>query len=156
MYSNEIICNILNYIDDNINSKITIEDLTKKFYFNRYYIMKLFKKEIGITIIEYINKLRIYNSISYIKNNNETLIKTAIKNGFYSLEYFSELFSSTIGINPTSFKKFLNYNLKKDEETLNKIRDNLINLHSLINFVNTYKTNLKPKHPPIKKLSIFN
>ena len=63
MYSNKIICDILIYIENNLKSKITIKDLENKFFYNRYYIMKLFKKEIGLTIIEYINSLKIYNRI---------------------------------------------------------------------------------------------
>ena len=55
MYSNNLIISILEYIDINLNSKITIEDLEHKFYYNRYYIMKLFKKELNITIFDYIN-----------------------------------------------------------------------------------------------------
>ena len=90
MYSNKIICDILKYIDENINSKIAIEDLERKFFYNRYYIMKLFKKEIGITIVEYINCLRIYNSFFEIKNRDNKIINIAYKNGFCSLEYFSE------------------------------------------------------------------
>ena len=83
MYSNNLICNILDYIDININSKISIEDLEHKFYYNRYYIMKLFKKELNITIFDYINKLRIYNSIKEL-SNEEKIIKIAINNGFYT------------------------------------------------------------------------
>lgn len=89
MYSNELICKILNYIDNNINKKITIEELSLRFYYNRYYIMKLFKKEIGMSILDYINLLRIRNSINSINNSNKLLIRIAIDNGFYSLEYFS-------------------------------------------------------------------
>jgi YesN/AraC family two-component response regulator len=66
MYSNKLICEILIYIDKNIKNKITIEELENKFFYNRYYIMKLFKKEIGLTIVEYINSIRIYNSILLI------------------------------------------------------------------------------------------
>ena len=36
--------------------KITIEELSKTFYFNKDYIMRVFKREIKSTIIEYINK----------------------------------------------------------------------------------------------------
>lgn len=155
MYSNNLICDILFYIDNNLNSKITIDNLSKTFYFNRYYIMKLFKKEIGITILDYINKLRIYNSLNDIKNSNDYLIKIAIKNGFYSLEYFSETFNKIIGVSPSYFKKFCNYNSNLDENKLNIIRNNLIELHSFINFVNRYKINKKPSNHPVKKLSIF-
>ena len=94
MYSNELVCKILSYIDNNINRKITIEELSLRFYYNRYYIMKLFKKEIGLSLFDYINSLRIYNSISSINNSSKLLIRVAIDNGFYSLEYFSEIFGS--------------------------------------------------------------
>ena len=69
MYSNELICNILDYLDNNFHKKISILEISSKFYYNKFYIMKLFKKEIGITLIMYINCLRIFNSIKYILRN---------------------------------------------------------------------------------------
>lgn len=67
MYSNKLICDILFYIDKNINNKINIQDIADIFFFNRFYIMKLFKKELGISINNYINLKRILNSLSDIK-----------------------------------------------------------------------------------------
>ena len=92
MYSNTLICNILRYINNNINEKISIEDLENEFHYNRYYIMKLFKKELNITIIDYINSIRIYNSIIQIKEQDQNLLNIAYKNGFYSIEYYYETF----------------------------------------------------------------
>ena len=71
MYSNKLICDILDYIDININKEITIEELSNLFFFDRYYIMKLFKKELNITIINYIKSMRIYNSLKDYKYNNQ-------------------------------------------------------------------------------------
>ena len=48
MISNSLVCDILEYINKNINDKITIDDLTYEFNYNRYYLMKLFKKELDI------------------------------------------------------------------------------------------------------------
>jgi len=155
MYSNELVCDILEYIDNNLNSKISIDDFSRKFYFNRFYIMKLFKKEIGVTISNYINRLRIYNSLEDIKKSDDYFIKIAIKNGFYSLEYFSETFNSIMGVSPSLFKKFSNYSSMIEEDKLNIIRNNLVELHSLVNFVNRYKNNRKPINNPVKILSIF-
>jgi len=155
MYSNELVCDILEYIDNNLNSKISIDDFSRKFYFNRFYIMKLFKKEIGVTVSNYINRLRIYNSLEDIKKSDDYFIKIAIKNGFYSLEYFSETFNSIMGVSPSLFKKFSNYSSMIEEDKLNIIRNNLVELHSLVNFVNRYKNNRKPINNPVKILSIF-
>ena len=155
MYSNDLVCDILDYIDSFLYTKITIEDLEYKFFYNRYYIMKLFKKEIGITIFDYINKLRINNSINEINNTNNLLIKIAINNGFYSLEYFSEMFKKEIGISPREYKKSItnkyNYN---DKITL--ATANIIKINKTINFASRYKQNRKREILPIKKLSIFN
>ena len=62
MFSNELVCNIIEYLNDNINKEITINELSLLFYFDKTYIMKRFKRELGISIHEYINTIRIYNS----------------------------------------------------------------------------------------------
>lgn len=154
MYSNEIVCNILEYIKININSKITIDDISKRFNFNRYYLMKLFKRELNISIIDYINNLRVYNSLNDIKNNN-SLLKIAITNGFYSLEYFSEMFKNIIGINPSTYKKIINYDRSINEKDMFKYTESITKLKLLIEFSNKYKSNKKRNEVFVKKLSIF-
>ena len=84
MYSNKLICDILFYIDKNINNKINIQDIADIFFFNRFYIMKLFKKELGISINNYINLKRILNSLSDIKNTDDSYLTIALNNGFNS------------------------------------------------------------------------
>ena len=63
MSRESIVLSICNYIDSNITKSIKIDDIANHFHFDRYYLMKIFKKEIGITIIEYINSRRIQNSL---------------------------------------------------------------------------------------------
>ena len=133
MYSNKLICQILNYIDTNWCNKLSINDLENKFYYNRYYIMKLFKREIGVTIFDYVNNFKIYKSINEIAISNNSMITIAINCGFNSLEYFSETFKNIVGVSPSNYKKILNreaiFNIDKyDEVTLNIIKINkLIN-----------------------------
>jgi len=155
MYSNKLICNILKYIDDNINSKITIEDLENRFFYNKFYITKLFKKEMHITIIEYINNLRIYNSIIQIRDTDNSLLNIAFKNGFYSVEYFSETFKRIVGINPRIVKNYFKSRKKIDKNTINAINNSILNLYYIKIRKNEYLSKQKPEVVPIKKLSIF-
>ena len=154
MYSNNLVCDILEYIDIFLNTKITIEDLEHKFFYNRYYIMKLFKKEIGITIFDYINKYRIYNSIKELNNTNDLLIKVAINNGFYSLEYYSEIFKKEIGISPKKYKNIISNKYNYYDKII-LITSNIINIKKTIEYINKYKQNRKRDTLPVKKLSIF-
>lgn len=156
MYSNELVCKILKYIDDNINKKITVDELAKRFYYNRYYIMKLFKKEIGLSIFDYINHLRIYNSILAINESNKSLLSIAMENGFYSSEYFSEMFKKIIGVSPIIYKKTYYFKYNKfcnyDELCIN----NVIKLNTIISKVAKYKQNMKPVKMPVRRFSIFD
>ena len=93
MFSNSLVCDILEYINKNLNDEITIDDLANRFYFDKTYIMKRFKREIKLSIHEYINSMRIYNSLIYFSDDNY-IISIAFKNGFNSLEYFSEIFKN--------------------------------------------------------------
>ena len=155
MYSNKLICEILIYIDKNIKNKITIEELENKFFYNKYYIMKLFKKEIGLTIIEYINSIRVYNSILLIKNNNLKFINIAFKSGFYSLEYFSETFKQITKLSPKKFKNYFSYKKYISLEDIDQINCSMVKLYEISNIKNNYLSKQKPLKAPVKKLSIF-
>ena len=155
MYSNNLICDILIYINNNILDKITIESLEKRFFYNRYYIMKLFKQEIGLTLIEYINSIRIYNSIMQLKNNNYSLTNIAFRNGFYSLEYFSETFKHITNANPRLFKYYFHNQNKLSLEQINKINTTIIRLYDVVNIKDKYLSKRKTNNYHVKKLSIF-
>ena len=155
MYSNRLVCDILRYIDNNINSKISIEDLENKFFYNRYYIMKLFKKELNITIIDYINNLRIYNSILQIRDTDNKILNIAYKNGFYSIEYFSETFKNIIGVNPRIVKKYFKGSKSVSFGKINLINKSFLNLYYLIKKKEIYLSKEKKNVIQTKKLSIF-
>ena len=155
MYSNDLICDILLYIDKNINDKISINDLTQQFYYNRYYIMKLFKKEIGITIIDYVNSIRVYNSLKLLNESDSKMLNVALRNGFNSLEYFSETFKKIVGLSPKKVLWYMKNNEKISQKDIKIITAAYINLYDLMAKKERYLRNKKPGELPVKKLSIF-
>lgn len=155
MYSNELVCDVLDYINKNINSYIKIDDITRKTYFNRYYVMKRFKKELGISINDYINTKRIYNSCLDMRNKDDSFLNIALDNGFNSLEYFSETFKKIMRVTPTEYKKSTYFIIKISDEKLLLIRKKLIEINNLITKIDMYLSRRKPKEIKEKKLSIF-
>lgn len=143
MYSNDLICNILEYLNNNINKEITIEELSLIFYFNKTYIMKKFKKELNVSIHEYINTIRIYNSLILFKDDNY-ILSIAIKNGFNSLEYFSETFKKIMGVSPIIYKKYLSYKYVTNEEQ-EKILENLSRISTIKTNALNYLSHRKPQ-----------
>lgn len=155
IYSNELVCNILNYIKNNINAEITISDISSIFSYDKTYIMKRFKKELGITIKEYINIIKVLNSLTYYNSNN-TILKIAILSGYNSIEYYSEVFSKLIGVSPIVYKKFIMPLSNLSEKEIQIIRTSISKLYSLEDKITKYLNNQKPKKLPTRKLSIFN
>lgn len=151
MYSNELVCNILEYINSNINEEISIDKLSYLFFFNRTYIMKRFKKELKISINEYINSMRIYNSLSLFKDNNY-ISSIGYKNGFNSLEYFSETFKKVLGVNPNTYKKYINRDINIKKEDIEKILININKLNNIKNNSIKYLNNRKPTTIKTKSL----
>lgn len=125
MKSNELVCRILDFLDRNINDDISIFNICQEFCYDKTYLMKKFKSEVGISIISYINRVRIYNSLEML-NSDESLLKIALSNGFNSLEYYSEYFSKIMGFSPSTMRRYFNDTLDKEEllivrEAINKM-----------------------------------
>ena len=145
MYSNTLIIEALNYLNSNLYQKIDLDSLSQVFHYNKFYLIRLFKKELGITINDYLNQMRIYNSLELIVNPNYSCLKVALTYGFTSLEYYSETFKKIIGISPLKYRAFY---LKKDnltDDTRNIVINNVIKLNNLKEKSNYYIRNIKPK-----------
>ena len=153
MYSNELVVKILNYIDDNLYKRITMDEISSIFYFNKDYLMRIFKKELDITIMDYINKRRIYNSLDLLKNSDDLIIKIALNSGYSSLEYYSETFTKVLGVSPLTYRKFTKVNSQISDEELEIIRTSLPDISSLLKRIDIYKNNIKRSE--VKKIGLF-
>ena len=103
---------ILNYISDNLDKKITLEELENKFFINKYYLCHLFKNLTGFTVLEYIN----YKKVSAAKEllRKGTPINDIYnKLGFNDYSSFYRTFKKTTGSSP---KQYLASFLKKKEK----------------------------------------
>lgn len=139
---NKLVIDILKYIDNNLYKKITLNELSNIFYFNKDYIMRVFKRELGMTIVEYINRKRIYNSLEELKNTNDLILKVAIKHGYISQEYYSEIFSKYMKVNPITYRKFTKLDTTIKYEEIETIRKNLIDLKYQLEKIKQYKNNI--------------
>lgn len=153
MYSNELVVKMLNYIDDNLYKRITMDEISSIFYFNKDYLMRIFKKELDITIMDYINKRRIYNSLELLKNTDDLVIKIALNSGYSSLEYYSETFTKILGVSPLTYRKFTKVNSQISDEELDIIRTRLPDISSLLKRIDIYKNNIKRSE--VKKIGLF-
>ncbi len=136
MKPRELVSYIIDYLNNNINRFVSIDELALYFGYEKSYIMKVFKKHIGITIKDYQNNRRILNSIKGIYRE-DLLLKVALDNGFNSLEYYSEMFTKVVGVSPSTYKKFIKKKCSK--ENIDIIEEFLKNIQELNTKLLTYR-----------------
>ena len=154
MFSNSIVLDLIDYLDSNLYKKISIDELSKYFNYNKDYLMRLFKRELGLTIIEYLNRKRIYQCLLSMKDNNKSITYLSIEYGFYSLEYFSEIFKKYLGVSPSVYLNYLKRDARLSEKDIYTINDNLLKFQMIWKRIKSYQLNIKPTNK-VKVLSIF-
>ncbi|OPZ78689.1 MAG: Bifunctional transcriptional activator/DNA repair enzyme Ada [Alphaproteobacteria bacterium ADurb.Bin438] len=99
---------IKKHILDNFDTKISIQELSKKFKMNKFYMIKHFKNNVGMTPLNFQTYVRITKSVNLlIKQQN--ISKTALDCGFYDQSHYSKNFKKIIGVTPLNFLKNFNH-----------------------------------------------
>lgn len=96
---------ITHYIIENYNSISSIDDIAASCYLNKSYMCRLFKKETGMTVFEYLNQIKIQNACEMMKTNKDSITDIAMKCGFSSASYFSYTFKELMACTPSDFRK---------------------------------------------------
>ena len=86
------------YIDTNLNdSSLTLKTVAKSVFTNESYLSRVFKKEVGESLIEYITRKRIEQSIFLLKTTDLKVYEIAERVGFSNPHYFSICFKKQVG-----------------------------------------------------------
>ncbi len=93
------------YIDVHFDEDISMEEMASKLHVHPSHLMRVFKKEKGITISKYRNLTRIKKAKELIASSNLSITDIAIMVGFSNPQYFSTFFREVEGITPLEFKK---------------------------------------------------
>ncbi len=96
---------VISYINDNLHTKITLEDLSGRMHMHPNYFIRLFKNRMGTTPLNYINRLRMERAKSLLENTSLSISEIMVQVGFEDLSSFSNFFKHYSGYNPKVFRK---------------------------------------------------
>ena len=96
---------IRRYIDLHFKEALTLELLSDEAHMNKYYLSHSFKKEYGVSPINYLISRRINESKYLLAETDLTMSQIAQLLGFSSLSYFSQTFRKTQGMSPMEFRQ---------------------------------------------------
>lgn len=94
---------ILAYIYEHYTEPITLESLSTRFGLSKQYIIRLFRKNLGVTATRFINDLKLSHAPELLVSSTLNVNEVASHLGFSSASYFSRLFRAKYSVSPTNF-----------------------------------------------------
>lgn len=108
----DIIYKAMNFIRDNYDKSITLDDVASDVCLSPSYFSKLFKDETGISYTDYLNRVRIEAGKRLLKEQY-SLVEIAQIIGFSDQSYFSKVFKKFEGISPGKWRNKISAKAKK-------------------------------------------
>lgn len=91
---------VLRYLNENLRSQISLDELARKFFVSKYYLCRAFKKQNGISVHGYLNRKRVMLAKQLI-DSGETAAGAAYRVGFGDYSSFFRAYKKMIGRAPS-------------------------------------------------------
>lgn len=96
---------IILYLHSNYQNAITIEELTKIFHINRTTLAEKFRASTGMSIKDYLIKLRIKLSAVMLRDTMLPISEIMYRVGFNEANHFSRMFKKYMNCSPSNYRK---------------------------------------------------
>lgn len=128
------------YIEENLDSEITLAGLAKVSLFSPWYSYRIFKEYTSLTPADYVRRLRLSRSAMRLKNGGCHITDAAFELGFGSVDGYIRAFSREFGTTPGEYAKnpvpialFVPYGakfraLRKDRADMSSIKNVFIQI----------------------------
>ena len=97
--------NMIAYIDEHYDQKIELEDIAKIGGYNVAYTSQFFKRQMGISFVEYVLRLRIRDATVRLASTDEAVARIASDCGFADVKAFNVAFKKHFNMTPTEYRK---------------------------------------------------
>ena len=93
------------YIHQNFGNKLTVSSLAETANMSESHFMRVFKRETGISPMEYLIKVRIEKAKKFLSGSDKNITEISLNCGFGSTSHFSSCFLKQTGQTPTEYRK---------------------------------------------------
>lgn len=103
--NDNLIANVINYIEDNYARPLTIDSLSEIVYLSPNYLRAIFKEKTGTTIHEFLTNYRMEKAIELLKSKKLKVKEICKMVGYDSESYFCATFYKMFHTTPNEYKK---------------------------------------------------
>lgn len=103
--SEDVVVKMEQYIGEHLSENLTRSSFADVLYMNADYLAHAFKKARGISLIRYINNIRLERAKELLLTTDDTVYNVALKVGYPTSSYFTKQFKENYGIGPSEYRK---------------------------------------------------
>lgn len=103
--SNEKVKEIIDYINNNFNKPISVDIIADEVQLNSCYLGRLFKQYTNLSIVDYINQIRINNALELLTKTDMKIFEIADAVGFNNTHYFIKIFKKQMNMTPGQYRE---------------------------------------------------
>lgn len=92
------------YIDYNLNTKLTGDALARKFFYNPSYFSRVFKEKFGMTFMEYVTRKRLSSAVDLLKNTDLSIDEIGQLTGFPNSNSLYRAFNNYLDHTPSYYR----------------------------------------------------
>ncbi len=105
--TNKIIQLSVIFIQHNYYKDLNLEAIAKEVYITPSYLSLLFKQELNINFVDYLNKVRVEKACKLLKDIRLKVYDIAARVGYNDTKYFCKVFKKNTGVTPSQYRKNL-------------------------------------------------
>ncbi len=102
--SDKLVDRTVQYINDNLEKKLSIESISEQLYTSGSYLCKTFRKKMGIPLMHYVNRQRVFHAKELILDGI-SLKEVCLRCGYENYITFFRVFRAETGQSPTAFSR---------------------------------------------------
>ena len=99
-HSSQTVTNIIDYVNSHLAEKITLDDISARFFISKHHLNKVFRKATGTTLLQYVNHKRVATANHYMTQGTSAT-EAALKVGFHDYSVFYRSYKRILGHAPT-------------------------------------------------------
>lgn len=92
------------YVERNYSHEIHVGDIAGFIHIHPAYLQRLFKKECGLSVVDYLTEVRMKKAYDLLVRTNMSILDIAGSVGINSQQYFTRLFKKTAGMTPKALR----------------------------------------------------
>ena len=101
------VANAKEFVRAHVEEPITLGQVVQHVHISRFYFCKLFKKATGMTLTEYVTRVRVEKAKEFLADPARRISEVAFAAGFGSIPRFNNVFKYHVGMPPTEYRASL-------------------------------------------------